>query len=202
LLTSREGRAELALLLRKSHRQRNPVFSHRPRLDLLQKSVLEKFFATSRSAEIGTSASGAPAALPARKPIQSPSSLRRSSLTTTSQPASLRNAFAEASDPPPWKLEIVASDIRATPSLVRPRGYLLTNSRWNPWITPPASAISKSSDQIFRQAATERIVQFDFHNLKTEFPPAPQRHYPLPQRYDLFRRSRAEAPDRKVSGTA
>jgi len=72
--------------------------------------VLEEILRHKQSAAIGIFAFGAPVAPPARKPIPSPSSLRRARYYYLRNPLPSKPS-PKPLIPPPWKLEIVASDI-------------------------------------------------------------------------------------------
>src|SRR4029077_7170264 len=52
--------------------------------------------------------------------------------------------------------------------------------------------------QIRGQAAAQGTGAIRLSQLENGIFAASERHHPLPQRHDLFRRSRAEAPDREV----
>ena len=104
--------------------------------------------------------------------------------------------------PPPWKLEIVASDISYA-SLRAGQEGLYTEQQMEPVdYTCPLALLRKSRRQICRQEAAQRTGSIRLSQSENRIPAAPQRHDPLPQRHDLFRRSRAKAPDRKVLAAA
>jgi len=72
LLTSREGRSELALLLENLTVNETSFFRNRPQLDLLQKSVLEDILRRKQERRDYNLRSGAPVAPPARSLTPSP----------------------------------------------------------------------------------------------------------------------------------
>jgi len=59
--------------------------------------------------------------------------------------------------PPPWKVEIVASDISYASLRTGQEGPLPPSSRWNPWITParPPLFRKKAADKYKVQVAIE-----------------------------------------------
>src|SRR6266404_3368215 len=89
LLTSREGRAELALLLENLTVNETSFFRNRPQLDLLQKSVLEEILRHKQERRLLRR----PGSLFRRHPH-----LRRARLLLSSQSFAVRNAFSEAAD--------------------------------------------------------------------------------------------------------
>src|SRR6266403_524725 len=128
LLTSREGRAELALLLENLTVNETSFFRNRPQLDLLQKTVLEELL---------------------RKKQE-----RRE-----------------------WKLEILASDISYA-SLRAGQEGLYSEQQMEPVeYTCRLRYFEKSADKYAIKPQLKDLVQFDFHNLKTEF---------LPRRNDMI----------------
>src|SRR6266436_290526 len=79
--------------------------------------------------------------------------------------------------PPPWKLEIVASDISYA-SLRSGQEGLYTEIQMEPVdYTCRLRYFEKSSDKYAIKPQLKELVQFDFHNLKTEF---------LPRRNDII----------------
>ena len=79
--------------------------------------------------------------------------------------------------PPPWKVEILASDISYSVLRAGQEGAY-TNIRWQRSTTTTGCATSTRSATVTRsRRALKEVVHFDFHNLKTEF---------LPQRNDVI----------------
>jgi chemotaxis protein methyltransferase CheR len=79
--------------------------------------------------------------------------------------------------PPPWKLEIVASDISYA-SLRTAQEGLYNELQMEPVdYTTRLRYFEKSSDKYAIKPQLKELVQFDFHNLKTEF---------LPRRNDII----------------
>ncbi len=113
LLTSREGRAELALLLENLTVNETSFFRNRPQLDLLQKSVLEEILHHKQERrDWNLSCLERRLFPPARSRTPSPFSFAMPSLTTICAIRSRSRCLPpKPLIPPPWKLEIVASDI-------------------------------------------------------------------------------------------
>src|SRR5437870_12668695 len=79
--------------------------------------------------------------------------------------------------PPPWKVEIVASDISYASLRIGQEG-LYTEQQMEPVdYTCRLRYFEKSGDKYAVKAQLKQLVQFDFHNLKTEF---------LPRRNDII----------------
>jgi len=79
--------------------------------------------------------------------------------------------------PPPWKVEIIASDINYSALLTAQQGTY-TESQMEPVdYTCRLRYFDKVGDKYTVKAALKSLVQFDFHNLKTEY---------LPQRNDAI----------------
>ena len=79
--------------------------------------------------------------------------------------------------PPPWKVEIVASDISYASLRVGQEG-LYTEQQMEPVdYTCRLRYFEKAADKYKVKPQLKELVQFDFHNLKTEF---------LPRRNDII----------------
>jgi chemotaxis protein methyltransferase CheR len=178
LLTSREGKTELAQLLENLTVNETSFFRNRPQLDLLQKTVLEEILK--------------------RKQERRDFHLRIWSAGCSSgqEPYSVAMLVADALAyyylrnplpfdmpvpkpiiPPPWKLEMVASDISYAILRVGQQG-LYTEQQMEPVdYTTRLRYFEKVGDKYTVKQQLRDLVQFDFHNLKTEF---------LPRRTDII----------------
>ncbi len=157
LLTSREGRAELALLLENLTVNETSFFRNRPQLDLLQKSVLEEILRRKQErrdfhlARLERRLFRGPGSL-----FRCDPDLRRARLLLSAQSASVRNAVTQALIPPPWKLEVVASDISYA-SLRSGQEGIYTDTQMEPVdYTCRFRYFEKVGRQIRGQAATQR----------------------------------------------
>ncbi|MFZ0922198.1 MAG: protein-glutamate O-methyltransferase CheR, partial [Candidatus Acidiferrales bacterium] len=79
--------------------------------------------------------------------------------------------------PPPWKVEIVASDISYSALLQGQQGLYTDNQMEAVDYTCRLRYFEKQGDKYAVKSSLKNLVQFDFHNLKTEF---------LPQRNDII----------------
>lgn len=179
LLTSREGRTELSALLENLTVNETSFFRNRPQLELFQKTVLEDVLR--------------------RKQERRDWNLRiwSAGCSTGQEPFTLAMMVADALAyyylrnplpfempspkpliPPPWKVEILASDINYSVLRAGQEGTYLEHHmaavdyayrlRYFDKVGPERYAI---------KGAVKELVHFDFHNLKTEF---------LPQRNDII----------------
>jgi chemotaxis protein methyltransferase CheR len=79
--------------------------------------------------------------------------------------------------PPPWKVEILASDINYSALLTAQQGIFSDAQMETVDYTCRLRYFDKVGDKYAVKPALKNLVQFDFHNLKTEF---------LPQRNDAI----------------
>jgi len=79
--------------------------------------------------------------------------------------------------PPPWKVEILASDINYSALLTAQQGVFSDAQMETVDYTCRLRYFDKVGDKYSVKPALKNLVQFDFHNLKTEF---------LPQRNDAI----------------
>ena len=79
--------------------------------------------------------------------------------------------------PPPWKVEILASDINYSALLTAQQGIYTEAQMETVDYTSRLRYFDKVGDKYVVKPALKSLVQFDFHNLKTEF---------LPQRNDVI----------------
>jgi len=172
LLTSREGKQELTALLENLTVNETSFFRIRPQLDLFQKVVLEELLK--------------------RKQERRDWSLRiwSAGCSTGQEPYTLAILVCDALAyyylrnplpfdmptpkpliPPPWKVEIVASDINYSALLTAQQG-IYTEAQMEPVdYTCRLRYFDKVGDKYAAKTALRSLVQFDFHNLKTEYLP-------------------------------
>ena len=178
LLTSREGKSELSALLENLTVNETSFFRNKPQLDLFHKVTLEEILQ--------------------RKTERRDWSLRvwSAGCSTGQEPYTLAMLICDALAyyylrnplpfempspkpliPPPWKVEILASDInysvlRAAQEAVYPENHMEPVD-----YTYRLRYFDKGGDKYSIKKAVKEMVHFDFHNLKTEF---------LPQRNDVI----------------
>jgi chemotaxis protein methyltransferase CheR len=79
--------------------------------------------------------------------------------------------------PPPWKVEILASDINYSALVTAQQGIYSENQMDQVDYSCRLRYFEKIADKYAVKTELKNLVQFDFHNLKTEF---------LPQRNDVI----------------
>jgi len=178
LLTSRDGKQELAALLENLTVNETSFFRNKPQLDLFHKVVLEDVLH--------------------RKQARRDWSLRiwSAGCSTGQEPYTLAMLVCDALAyyylrnplpfdmpnpkpliPPPWKVEILASDISYS-VLRTAQEATYPESQMEPVdYTYRLRYFDKTGDRYQVKKSVRELVQFDFHNLKAEF---------LPQRNDII----------------
>jgi chemotaxis protein methyltransferase CheR len=178
LLTSPDGRIELAALLENLTVNETSFFRNKPQLELFQKVVLEEILK--------------------RKQERRDWSLRvwSAGCSTGQEPYTLAIMICDALAyyylrnplpfempspkpliPPPWKVEILASDINYSVLRTAQEGAY-TEVQMEPVdYTFRLRYFDKVGERYAIKKTVKELVQFDFHNLKTEF---------LPQRNDVI----------------
>jgi chemotaxis protein methyltransferase CheR len=178
LLTSREGKQELIALLENLTVNETSFFRLRPQLDLFQKVILEDILK--------------------RKQERRDWSLRiwSAGCSTGQEPYTLALLVCDALAyyylrnplpfemptpkpliPPPWKVEILASDINYSALLTAQQGIYTEAQMETVDYTCRLRYFEKIGEKYLVKPALKNLVQFDFHNLKTEY---------LPQRNDAI----------------
>jgi len=178
LLTSREGKKELTALLENLTVNETSFFRIRPQLELFQKVVLEEILK--------------------RNQERRDWSLRiwSAGCSTGQEPYTLALLICDALAyyylrnplpfdmptpkpliPPPWKVEILASDINYSALVTAQQGIYTESQMDQVDYTCRLRYFEKSADKYAVKTELKNLVQFDFHNLKTEF---------LPQRNDVI----------------
>jgi len=178
LLTSHDGKKELAALLENLTVNETSFFRNLPQLELFSKVILENLLH--------------------RKQERRDFSLRlwSAGCSTGQEPYTMAIGVCDALSyyylrnplpfempspkpliPPPWKAEIVASDISYS-ALLQGEQALYSETQMEPVdYTCRLRYFEKQGDKYVVKLALKNLVQFDFHNLKTEF---------LPQRNDII----------------
>ncbi len=178
LLTSREGRAELATLLEILTVNETSFFRNKPQLELFQKTILEEMLHKKQDRRDWTlrvwSAGCSTGQEPYTLAMQICDALAYYYLRN---PLPFDMPTPKPLIPPPWRVEIVASDISYSALRTAQEG-----SYTEPQMEPidymyRLRYFDKIGETYKIKKNVREIVQFDFHNLKTEF---------LPQRNDFI----------------
>ena len=179
LLTSREGKPELSALLENLTVNETSFFRVKPQLEMFQKSILEEVLHRKQERRDWTlriwSAGCSTGQEPYTLAIMVCDALAYYYLRN---PLPFDMPVPKPLIPPPWKVEILASDISFSALLTAGQG-VYTDAQMEPVdYTTRLRYFEKSADKYVVKQSLKNLIQFDFHNLKTEF---------LPQRNDLFR---------------
>lgn len=178
LLTSREGKVELSSLLEHLTVNETSFFRNKPQLELFQKVVLEEILR--------------------RKQERRDWSLRiwSAGCSTGQEPYTIAMMVADALAyyylrnplpfdmpspkpliPPPWRVEIMASDINYSVLRAAQEGSYSEAHMEAVDYVYRLRYFDKVNDRYIIKKGLRELVQFDFHNLKAEF---------LPQRNDVI----------------
>jgi chemotaxis protein methyltransferase CheR len=178
LLTSREGKPELGALLENLTVNETSFFRNKPQLDLFHKTILEEMLNRKQERRDFTlrlwSAGCSTGQEPYTLAILVADALAYYYLRN---PLPFEMPTPKPLIPPPWKVEVLASDIsysvlRAGQEAVYPEHQMDAVD-----YSYRLRYFDKVGDRYAVKKAVKDLVHFDFHNLKTEF---------LPQRNDFI----------------
>ena len=179
LLTSREGKAELTALLENLTVNETSFFRAKPQLELFQKTILEQVLNkkqankdfTLRVWSAGCSTGQEPYTLAMMICDALAYYYLRNPAPGVEMPAS------KPIVPPPWKVEVLASDMSYSALLTAQQGMYSESHMESVDYTSRLRYFDKLSDKYAIKPALKGLIQFDFHNLKTDF---------LPRRNDII----------------
>ena len=178
LLTSRDGKKELAALLENLTVNETSFFRNVPQLELFSKVILENLLHKKQERRDFSlrlwSAGCSTGQEPYTMAIEVCDAL---SYYYLRNPLPFDMPSPKPLIPPPWKVEIVASDISYS-ALLQGEQALYSETQMEPVdYTCRLRYFERQGDKYAVKPALKHLVQFDFHNLKTEF---------LPQRNDVI----------------
>jgi chemotaxis protein methyltransferase CheR len=178
LLTSREGKAELSALLEILTVNETSFFRNKPQLDLFQKDILEEMLHRKQERRDWTlrlwSAGCSTGQEPYTMAMQVSDALAYYYLRN---PLPFEMPTPKPLIPPPWKVEILASDISYSALRTAQEG-LYSEQQMEPVdYMFRLRYFDKLGEHYQVKKGVRELVHFDFHNLKTEF---------LPQRNDFI----------------
>ena len=178
LLTSRDGKAELGALVENLTVNETSFFRNKPQLDLFHKVVLEEILHRKQQRRDFTlrcwSAGCSTGQEPYTMAMQICDALAYYYLRN---PLPFEMPSPKPLIPPPWKVEILASDISYSVLRVAQEGVYPENHMEPVEYSYRLRYFDKGGDRYAVKKAVKELVHFDFHNLKTEF---------LPQRNDVI----------------
>jgi len=178
LLTSREGKTELSALLEILTVNETSFFRNKPQLDLFQKQILEEMLHRKQERRDWTlrlwSAGCSTGQEPYTMAMQVADALAYYYLRN---PLPFEMPSPKPIIPPPWRVEILASDISYS-ALRTAQEAIYSEPQMEPVdYMFRLRYFDKLGDQYQVKKGVRELVHFDFHNLKTEF---------LPQRNDFI----------------
>lgn len=172
LLTSHEGKKELGALLENLTVNETNFFRNVPQLELFSRVVLENLLHKKQERRDWSlrfwSAGCSTGQEPYTMAIQLCDALAYYYLRN---PLPFDMPSPKPLIPPPWKVEIVASDISYSALLQAEQGIYTDHQMESVDYTCRLRYFEKMGDKYSVKATLKRLVQFDFHNLKAEFLP-------------------------------
>jgi chemotaxis protein methyltransferase CheR len=178
LLNSRAGKHELNLLLDNLTINETSFFRVKPQLDLFQKNILEDILHRKQERRDWTlriwSAGCSTGQEPYTLAFMVCDALAYYYLRN---PLPYDMPVPKPLIPPPWKVEILASDISFSVLLTAGQGVYTDSQMETVDYTTRLRYFERNGDRYVVKQTVKNLVQFDFHNLKTEF---------LPQRNDII----------------
>jgi chemotaxis protein methyltransferase CheR len=178
LLTSREGKTELTALLEILTVNETSFFRNKPQLDLFQKTVLEEVLHKKQERRDWTirvwSAGCSTGQEPYTLAMQISDALAYYYLRN---PLPFDMPVPKPLIPPPWRVEVLASDISYSALRTAQEGLYSENQMEPVEYMYRLRYFDKLGDHYQVKRGVRDLVHFDFHNLKTEF---------LPQRNDFI----------------
>ncbi len=172
LLTSREGRAELAALLENLTVNETSFFRNKPQLDLFHKTILEEVLRRKQERRDWTlrvwSAGCSTGQEPYTLAMLISDALAYYSLRN---PLPFEMPSPKPLIPPPWRVEILASDISYSALRGGQEGIYAEHQMEPVDYTYRLRYFDKVGDRYAVKKTLKELVHFDFHNLKTEFLP-------------------------------
>ena len=172
LLTSREGRNELAALLENLTINETSFFRNKPQLDLFHKVTLEELLRKKHSERDFSLRIWSAGCSTGQEPF-TVAMLLCDALAYYS----LRNAPAPNLPsprplvPPPWKVEILASDISYSALRTAQEGNYSEQQMEPVDFMYRLRYFDKIDSRYVVKQPVKQVVKFDFHNLKTEYLP-------------------------------
>jgi len=178
LLVSHEGKHELAQLLENLTINETSFFRNKAQLDLFHKYVLDELLRgkqTQRNCSLRIWSAGCSTG-------QEPYTLAMLVADALGyyclrNPLLIETPLPRPLVPPPWKVEILASDINYSVLRAGQEGTYTENQMASVDYSYRLRYFDKVGERYAVKKALKEVVHFDFHNLKTEY---------LPQRNDVI----------------
>lgn len=178
LLTSREGKAELTALLENLTVNETSFFRAKPQLELFQKTILEQVLDRKQAKKDWTLRVWSAGCSTGQEPYTL-AMLVCDALAYyyLRNPSPVEMPTPKPIVPPPWKVEVLASDMSYSGLLTAQQGLYSESQVESVDYTSRLRYFDKLTDKYSIKPALKSLIQFDFHNLKTDF---------LPRRNDII----------------
>ncbi len=178
LLTSHDGRTELRALLENLTVNETSFFRNKPQLELFQKQILEEMLHHKQDRRDWTLRIWSAGCSTGQEPYTL-AMLVCDALAYyyLRNPLPFDMPSPKPLIPPPWRVEILASDISYSVLRAGQEAVYTENNMEPVDYVYRLRYFDKVSDRYAIKKAVKELVNFDFHNLKTEF---------LPQRNDII----------------
>jgi chemotaxis protein methyltransferase CheR len=172
LLTSREGKAEMRALIENLTVHETSFFRNRPQLDLFHKRILEGLLTRKQERRDFTLRMWSAGCSTGQEPYTM-AMLVADSLAYyyLRNPLPVEMPALKPIIPPPWKVEIVASDISYTVLNTARQGIYSEQNMEPVDYSYRLRYFDKAGEHYIVKKAVKELVHCDFHNLKTEFLP-------------------------------
>ena len=178
LLTSQQGKPELSLLLENLTVNETSFFRSKPQLELFQRDILEELIQRKQARRDYSLRIWSAGCSTGQEPYTL-AMLVADSLAYyyLRNPLPYESVLPKPLVPPPWKLEILASDINYTVLRTAQEGSYSEHQMGGVDYGFRLRYFDKVGTRYAVKKTVKELVHFDFHNLKTEY---------LPQRNDII----------------
>ncbi len=178
LLTSRDGKSEFTALLENLTVNETSFFRNRPQLELFQKVVLERALQHKQARRDWTLRLWSAGCSTGQEPYTLAMIICDAlAYYYLRNPLPFEMPATKPLIPPPWRVEILASDISYSVLHTAQEAVYSEHQMEGVDYSYRLRYFDKCGDRYSIKSAVKELVQFDFHNLKTEF---------LPQRNDII----------------
>jgi chemotaxis protein methyltransferase CheR len=178
LLTSRDGKAEFTALLENLTVNETSFFRNRPQLELFQKVILERALQHKQARRDWTLRLWSAGCSTGQEPYTLAMIICDAlAYYYLRNPLPFEMPATKPLIPPPWRVEILASDISYSVLHTAQEAVYSEHQMEGVDYSYRLRYFDKCGDRYSVKSAVKELVQFDFHNLKTEF---------LPQRNDII----------------
>jgi chemotaxis protein methyltransferase CheR len=178
LLTSREGKAELSALLENLTVNETSFFRNRPQLDLFQKTVLDEVLRRKQERRDWSLKIWSAGCSTGQEPYTIAMMVcDELAYYYLRNPLPFDMPSPKPLIPPPWRVEILASDISYAALRAAQEAIYAENHMEPVEYVARLRYFDKLGDRYAVKKTVKELIHFDFHNLKTEF---------LPQRNDII----------------